>query len=569
MLAFYRMFLLKRLRDFIFSRQSDILSAAVVLGASTLASMFLGLIRDRSLAQFFTPDQIAIYFGAFRIPETFFEILIFSSLSSAFIPTFISYIAVKKEKEAWHIASTLINLALWAFTCLALLIAAFAKPISALIAPGFSPSDVILMAQLTRILLLAQAFFVVSFFLTGVLKSFQHFLIPAIAPIFYNLGIIGATIFLSGRLGIYAPAIGAVIGAFLHFLVQVPLARQLGFRPHLSFETNHPGVQKVIKLALPRFVELIFIQILKASDLFFSSLINTAAYSYLTFATHLEMVPVSLFGFSLADAALPTLAYKKDNPKEFSKVFFAVFRQIVFFALPIAAAFIVLRIPLTRLAFGSDRFTWEATILTAYTLSFFAVGIIGQVLTFYFVRAFYAFQDTATPVKVAIVNIILDIALGAYFIMVLKLPVWALGLSSSLTNLTQAFALFLILSKRRKLPVWEFIAPTFKVAIAALGSASVMYVILKVLDRSAWDPQVSFLGRFALPAEWPSFILDTRYTVNLIILTFEVLLVGALVYLLLCRILKVGELQVLPQIWRRIISPRRVKVLPTVQNGRE
>lgn len=571
MLAFYRMFIFRkgsagrpdflvRIRDFLFSRQVDILSAAMVLAASVFFSMVLGLVRDRILAHFFIGSEISLYFAAFRLPDTLFEILVLGSLSSAFIPTFISYISQRREKEAWRVTGIMLNLSLLAFALLAVLVAIFARPLSAILAPGFSAEEITLMARLTRILLLTQGFFVISFFMTGVLKSFQRFLVPALSPIFYNLGIILAVLFLSSSWGIYAPVFGAVLGAAAHFLVQLPLAFRLGFRPNFSLDISHPGVRRIAKLAAPRVVELGFIQLLKAFDLFFSSLVNTAAYGYLTFATHLEMVPVSFFGLSLADAAMPSLAYQKKNKGEFQRLFFATFRQIIFLTLPVAAAFIVLRIPLVRLAFGAARFTWESTVLTAYTLSLFAVGIIGQVLTIYFVRAFYALQDTLTPVIVGVANILFDILLSAYFIVVLKLPIWGLGLSSAVASLVQAAVLAIILIRRRGLPFFDFVIPSLKIVFAAFSSGSVMYVMMKVMDRSAWDKRLSFLGNFALPEQYEKFILDTRYTFNLIILTVLVVVVGILVYFGICRLLKVREISVLSQIWRRLPGLGRVQV---------
>ena len=565
MLAFYRMWIFRKARDFLFSRQVDVLSAAAVLSGSIFASRILGLVRDRVLAHYFVSEDIAVYFAAFRLPDTLFEVLIMGAISSAFIPTFISYISRKKEEEGWKVSGIMMNLSLLVFLILAGFVFAFAKPFSAVVAPGFSSAEISLMAQLTRILLAAQGFFVLSSFLTGVLKSYQRFLVPALAPIFYNLAIIAGILFFSGSAGIYAPALGAVGGAFLHFATQIPLAVKLGFRPVLSFDLFHPGVKKIFRLAAPRALELVFLQVLKASDLFFSSLITTASYGYLTFASHLEMIPVSLFGFSLADASLPTLSYRAGKEQEFREIFFNTFRQIIFLTLPAAVAFAVLRIPLVRLAFGAARFNWDSTVLTGYTLSLFAVGILGQALTVYFVRAFYALSDTLTPMIVGIANVLLNIALSAYLTLVLKLPVWGLAASFAITVLIQAATLGLLLARRNRFPLKEFILPGVKVGVAALFSGLVMYVVLKVFDRSVWDQQISFLGRFALPEQWADFVLDTRYTKNLIILTGFVAVLGAAVYLFSCRLLRVRELSIFSEVWKRILRFKKTSVPATVE----
>ncbi|KRT67776.1 MAG: integral membrane protein MviN, virulence factor [candidate division WWE3 bacterium CSP1-7] len=557
MLAFYRMWLFRKARDFLFSRQVDILSAAVVLSGSILVSRVLGLVRDRALAHYFFGNDISIYFAAFRLPDTLFDVLIMGALSSAFIPTFISYISRRKEAEGWRVAGIAVNLALLLFLGLAVLVFVFARPFSAVVAPGFNPAEITQMAQLTRVLLLTQGLFVISSFLTGILKSYQRFLVPALAPVFYNLSIILGIVFLSKTLGIYAPAWGAVIGALLHLVIQLPLAVKLGFRPVGSLDFRHPGVRRIIKLAAPRVLDLLSNQLLKASDLFLASLITTPSYGYLTFAFHLGMLPVSLFGFALADATLPALSHRAGKREEFRETFFTTFRQIIFLILPAAAALAVLRIPLVRLAFGAARSTWDSTVLTGYALSLFAIGILGQALTTYFVRAFYALSDTLTPMKVEMTNVVLNISLSAYAILVLGLPVWGLAASFAFSALIQAAVLGVILARRNGFSLRDFILPGLRVGAAALVSGLVMYVVLKVFDRSAWDRGLSFLGSFALPDEWSAFVLDTRYTKNLIMLTGFVGAVGVGVYLLVCRLLGVRELSIFSQIGRRITRFRK------------
>ncbi|HEB13932.1 MAG TPA: murein biosynthesis integral membrane protein MurJ [candidate division WWE3 bacterium] len=559
MLAFYRMVIFRKLREFLYARQVDVLSAAMILAGASLASRVLGLIRDRVLAHYFTGEQISIYFAAFRFPDALFEILVLGALSAAFIPTFISYISKKKEEEAWRVASIVMNISFVFFVSLAVLVFVFALPFSRLIAPGFSPSEIELMVRLTRILLFTQGFFVLSFFLTGALKSYQRFLIPAIAPILYNLGIIGGTIAFVPTLGIFSPAWGAVIGAFMHFTAQLPLAFRLGFRPVFSLDYRHPGVRKIIRLAAPRVLELGFLQLLKVSELFFASIVSTASYAYLTFAQHLEMLPVALFGLSLADAVLPALSYKRASGK-FDGVFLSVFRQIIFFTVPVAVAFIVLRIPLVRLAFGASKFTWQSTVLTGYTLSMFALGIVGQALTLLFVRTFYALQNTLIPVAVGIADVFLNIGLVAYFILVLELPVWGIALAFAISALAQAFVLWLLLIKKAHFSAVDFVRPALKVFAASLASGGVMYFMLKILDRSAWDKNLSFLGKLALPERFELFILDTRYTANLVFLTVLVGAAGILVYLGICRLLRVEEIKIIGQIWKRVLSFPKVKV---------
>lgn len=556
--------IVKQSSNFFTKRQKTILSAALIIMVTIAASRVLGLVRNRILAHFFSVEALALYFAAFRIPEIIFEILVFGTFSSAFIPTFTSYISQKRKQEAWYVASVSLNFAFMVFLIFGLIIFLVAQPLYRIIAPGFAPSQIAQIANLSRILLLSQGFFVLSYFLTSVLESLQRFLVPALAPILYNLGIILGTIFLSSRFGIYAPTIGAVIGAFFHFLIQLPLAFWLGFRPKLAFNFSHPGVKEIGRLALPRIVELSSLQLGKIAELFLASLVSAAAYTYYTFANSLALLPIGLFGTSIAKASLPTLSYQsaKGDFKRLGETLVSLINQVVFLIFPCAVFLAVLRIPVVRLVFGAARFTWQSTVQTGYTLSAFCLGIFAQGLIYPLTRSFWALHDTKTPVKISIGAILIDIFFGALFILVFKLQIWTLALAFSLASFTQVILLFSSLS--RKLPQLEkkkVITPFLKIAFSSLVSGGLMFFLLKILDRSAWDKSLSFLSWFGLklPTTFEYFVLDTRYTLNLILLTAFVALVGLASYLLLSWILKVEEVAIFKKLIKKIKKP---KILP-------
>ncbi len=558
--------LLQSSSNFFTKRQKTILSAAIIIMVTIAASRVLGLARNRVLAHFFSVEDLSIYFAAFRIPETIFEILVFGTFSSAFIPTFTSYLSQGKRKEAWHVASVSLNFTFLIFLIFALVIFLAAQPLYRVIAPGFNPQDSLLIANIARVLLIAQGFFVLSYFLTSVLESLQRFLVPALAPLLYNLGIILGAFWLSPRFGIYGPAIGAVIGAFFHFLIQLPLALRLGFRPKLSLNLSHPGVREIGRLALPRIVELSFLQIGKVAELFLASLVSTAAYTYYTFANSLALLPIGLFGISMAKASLPTLSYQsaKGDFKQFSETLISLINQIVFFILPCAVFLLVLRIPIVRLVFGAARFTWASTVQTGYTLSAFCLGIFAQALIYPLTRAFWAFHDTKTPVKISMGAIALNIFLGGLFILVFKLQIWTLALSFSLASLIQMIFLFSFLSRRvPDLNKRKIMIPLLKITLSSFAAGGLMFFLLKILDRSAWDKRLSFLHwvGLKLPTTFDHFVLDTRYTFNLILLTALVGSIGLLTYILLVWLLKVEEVTLLKKLIDKIKKP---KVLPEV-----
>jgi len=548
-------------------RQTTILSAATIVMVMIAASRLLGLVRNRVLAHFFTAEILSTYFAAFRLPDIIFEVMVYGALSSAFIPIFTSYISKEKKDEAWHIAIASLNLGMAIFAFLALLIFLFAYPVYRLIAPGYSPEQISQIVQLTRILLLAQGFFVASYFLTSVLESLGRFLVPALAPVFYNLGIIAFTVLFAPSLGILAPTLGAVLGAFLHFIVQLPLAHHLGFRWHHRIDTRHPGVRSIGRLALPRLVELSFLQLGKSAELYLASLVSTAAYTYFTFANSLQLVPIGLFGTSLAKASLPMMAAQiaQNHRHEFQSSLKTLFGQILFLVVPCSVFLVVLRVPVIRLVFGANQFTWESTLQTGYTLSAFALGMFSQALVYLLTRAYYALQDTNTPVKISIATIFLNIALGALFILWLHLPVWSLALAFSLASVTQCFILLLALFVRLpELDRFAFAKVFLKIIIAAAAAGTTMFVLLKVLDKSVWSKQLSFLGKIGigLPTDFERFVLDTRYTFNLLLLTLFVSLVGFATYLGMAWLLRLEEISILVKLFHRVkqlrfFKPRR------------
>ncbi|MBI3443167.1 murein biosynthesis integral membrane protein MurJ [Candidatus Woesebacteria bacterium] len=548
-------------KNFLTEPQGSVLSAATVIMFMIVVSRILGLLRQRVLAHFFAPAELSLFFAAFRLPDLIFEVLVFGTFSSAFIPVFTKSLKNGKE-EAWDTASRVANIGLLIFLFFAILFGIFAREIYSFVAPGFSIVETEKIASLARILFLAQAFFITSYVLTGVLESLRRFLVPALAPIFYNIGIILGTVFLAPSQELTAPAIGVVIGAFSHFAIQIPLALKLGFRFRFSIKADD-RVRKIGKLALPRIVDLSFQQVAKTVELYLASLISTASYTYFTFANTLQLLPVGLFGVSLAKATLPTLAHQGEDLHEFKKTLLTSLSQIVFLVSPIAAILIVLRIPLVRLIFGTDIFDWAATVETGKVLSAFAIGVVFQSAIAVLARAFYALHDTKTPVGVSLVSIAITVILDFILVRGLGIPVWALAFSFSIGSIVQAIFLYYLLSKRLKDNFLSLnsLIPYGKSAVATISSALVMFFLLKFFDRSAWVKRLSFLSSIdAANIPFQRFVLDTRYTVNLLVLTILVATVGILVYVGISYLLKSKELSTLVALLKRAVGPE--KALP-------
>lgn len=542
-------------KQLLYSKQNSVLSAAVIIMVMVAVSRILGLVRNRIFVHYFEPERLDTFLAAFQLPDLVFEVLILGAMSSAFIPVFSKYLSHKKEDQAWNVAGLSLNILLLFFFIFSVIIFIFAEPIYSIVARGFSPVQIKETVFFTRYLLAAQFFFVISYLLTAVLETHQRFLISATAPLFYNIGIIATTIILAPSIGLFAPVLGVILGSFLHMLIQLPLALSLGFKPIFSLNLKDPGVQAIYKLALPRLIELSFLQIKRFTDLFTASLVS-GGLTYFKFGDSLAALPVGLFGLSIAKAALPKFSLQSGkNLGEFKATFASSFKEILFLVVPTSIFLAVLRLPLVRLAFGASNFDWQDTLDTGYVVSAFSLGAFAYALSLLINRAFYALQDSSTPVKVSILTILINSVLGVVFILGFKLPIWSLALAYSIAGIVQVLVLLSLFEKKVKgLAKYELGTAFTKITIAAGLSGSFMYILLKLLDRAVWDKKLSFLGKLgvALPTSFDRFVLDTSYTVNLITVTFLVALVGGLIYLGMAYLLQIEELKVVYKVLRRL-----------------
>lgn len=517
--------MVKNIFSLLYSRQTSILSGAVIIMTTMLLSKVLGLIRDRLLAHVFSPDKIDIFWAAFRLPDLIFQILILGALSVAFIPVFTEELGSRGKEKAFEMARAVLNMFLAIFILATVLIYFLAQPIIAqFIAPGFALEKQMQVVSLTRIILFGQVILVLGSFFIGISQSFQRFIIPSLAAVFYNFGIILGVVFLSKSFGIIGVAYGVVLGALLHALVQLPLVWSLGFRFKLSLNFFHSGVKEIIQLMSVRTLGLAAEQVNETVGVALASLVSVGSVTYLTFAQHLQVVPIGLFGATLAQAALPILAYERARGKieEFKITILTTLHQILFLTLPATAILIVIRIPVVRLVFGASQFDWEATVLTGATLAFLSVGLAAQAIALLLVRGFYALKDTKTPVVVSLIVVSLNILLSVYFIVFLKLDVWSIGLANSISTVTSGVLLFYSLHfKVGKFNLKAVLNPFLKMLMATIIMGMALYIPIKLLDQ---------------------VIFDTTRTINLLALTSLSAIFALSIYVLLVRFLQVREL---------------------------
>lgn len=428
---------------------------AIIIAAASVASRVFGLIRDRLLAtQFGAGDQLDVYYAAFRIPDLIFNVLVLGALSAAFIPVFVQYIERAKsdshvKKEVWYLANSLLNILLVGLVVLGATLFICAPLVVPLIAPGFDAEKQAMVVKMTRIMLGSIVFFGISNVMTGILNSFKRYVNFAFAPVMYNIGIIIGIVAFVPRYGIYGLAYGVILGAFFHFLVQIPGVLRIGYRYQAVADRRHPGVREIGRLMVPRTFGLAVNQIDQLVSVIIGSFLAAGSVAVFNFANNLQHFPISVFGVSLAVASYPFFSEasaRKDNAM-FVVHFSTTFRRILFLIIPISVLIVLLRAQIVRVVLGSGAFDWTATYLTAQTLGFFALSLFAQSTIPLLARSFYAWHDTKTPVLVAIGTVCLNI-MGA-IILSRMMGVVGLGLSFTIASIIQMLTLLLLLRKRR------------------------------------------------------------------------------------------------------------------------
>lgn len=519
------------------SKQTNIFSAAFFIIATTVLSQVLGVLKYRLLVSIFgASSDLGVFLAAFRIPDFLFQILIASALSSVFIPVYSEYMEKANKREEKAFVSSIINGGVVLFVFASIIISLFPFQFARLVAPGFSEQELWLMADLMRIILLSQVFFILGTVATGILQAHQRFLIPGIASALYNGGIIIGLILLSKDYGIYGASVGVVIGSLLFFLSQLPLLIRVGFFYGLQFHLDE-GIKRVAKLTVPKALTMLVTQAVITANVFFASFISARGLVVLDLAQTLMAAPVILFGQSIAQASFPSLTLKRNNKKEFLEIFVASFNQILYLTLPISVLFIVLRIPVVRLFYGASRFDWDATVATGMTLALFAVSMGAQSLIYLLSRAFYAHKDTQTPFLITLISVIINIFLSFIFVMIFHLPIHYLALSFSISSIVSIVLMIIFIDIKVGLPKIDISKSVLKILIASLTMGFALYIPIKLLDQ---------------------LVFDTTRTINLLILTGISSFLGILSYVFFTWLLDIREAYYIVAVLKKFSSGHKI-----------
>ncbi|NCN24493.1 murein biosynthesis integral membrane protein MurJ [Candidatus Berkelbacteria bacterium] len=395
--------------------ENSLTDATKVLVVTLFCSNILGVLRDHYLAQKIPTSLLDTYYAAFRLPDLVFNILILGAISAAFIPVFTELLA-KDKKKAFRVANNLLNIGLVS-VAVSLVLLFFLMPwLIKAIVPSFSPDKQATTLNLARLFLVSPLFFAVSYYFSGILNSFKHFTISSLAPLVYNLSIILGTIILGNRLGVYAPAIGVLVGSLLHMAIQLPSILKRGWRPSFTFDLKDKDATRIFKLMIPRSIGLGSNQILLIGFTAIASGLGAGSVAIYNLADNIQTMPSVVFGTSIASALFPHLSgvYAEKNERKFIKMMENGMLAIIYFLIPLSIAIILLRAQVVRIILGSGHFGWEQTQATASTLGIFSVALVFSGILPLFAKALYARQNTKTPTIMGVITVVASLAAGFF-----------------------------------------------------------------------------------------------------------------------------------------------------------
>lgn len=440
----------------------QIARAAGTIMVAFIISNLVGVVRGIVITGAFgTSAELDSFNAANRIVEMLFNLVAGGALGSAFIPTFTSFLARDDRPGAWRLASGVTNLVFLALILISILAWVFAPQIVRdglfLLVPGSDPVQEALTISLLRIMLPSVVVFGMSGLVMGVLNAHQVFLIPAIAPAMYSLGMILGTWLLPADWGIRRLAIGVVAGALMHLLVQMPGLWRLRDRAyHAYLGIRDQAVLKVFRLMGPRLLGVAVVQL--------NFIVNTVialgqpegSVTAITLAFSLMLMPQMAVAQSAAIASLPTFSAQVALAQldEMRNSLASTLRAVLLLSIPASVGLIVLRTPLVALLYQRGAFTARSTELVAWALLWYAAGLVGHALVEILSRAFYALHDTRTPVIVGVItmglNIGFSLLFSAWFARIGLLPHGGLALANSLATGMESIVLIILMRKRLK-----------------------------------------------------------------------------------------------------------------------
>ncbi len=507
------------------STNKSIAKSAGIIGSATLVSRILGFMRDIIFAAFFgTGIYAQAFVVAFRIPNLFRDLIGEGAANAAVVPVLVEELTHKGKAEFWKLANILLNLILVIVTLITLAGVLLSKPIVIAIAPGFlqDAAKLNVTVALTRTIFPYLIFIGLAAYSMGALNSIRHFTAPAFSMSLLNVSLI-LCMFI-WRQDVIGLGIGVLFGGFLQIAVQVPVLLKNG----MTFNQKrfmHPKIRKILKLLVPRIFGSgvyqinVFISTVLAS---IARIAGEGAVAALYFSNRIMQFPLAIFAIALAQASLPVLSshFAKKDYESFKKTINFLLRSVFFVLLPASAGLLALSAPITSALFKRGAFGDYSTLITSNALFFYSFGLLFYGAIKILVNAFYALQDTRTPVKVASVSLFVNISLS--ILLMFKLKAGGLALANSISGALNALLLFIILRKRLK----------------TLYEKGLVVSLLKISTASL------LMGIFVFRLNgYLKIYLSPEKTLYCAINILISIVAAVLFYLITCHILRIRELK--------------------------
>ncbi|MCC6758703.1 MAG: murein biosynthesis integral membrane protein MurJ [Candidatus Omnitrophica bacterium] len=471
--------------------EKSLFRSTSILAAGTLSSRILGFLRNIVLAKLFgTGFNADVFFLALRIPNLFRDLVGEGAANSAVVPVLSEYQVKGDKKDLWRLVSAISLWAMIILSAITVLGVIFAPAIVHLMAPGFAaePAKTKLAVELTRLMFPYLILIGLTAHSMAVLATFRSFTSAAFSPCLFNIAVI-ASAFCTKYFSepTYALAYGVLAGGVLQLAAQIPSMLKHGMRLEMT-PLSHPGAQQAGKLLLPRLVGSGVYQLNLVIDTICASLINIVGpggISAIFYSNQLIQLPLGVFGFAMATAALPalsTMAAQNDIEK-FKRTVSASLENIFFIMFPTTVVMVLLSEPLVRVLFERGAFDAYSTTVTSLALTFFTLGLFSFGGTKILTMSFYALKDTKTPVKIAAGNLALNTALN--IVLMGPMKIGGIALASSISSAVGFFALFYFLEKRIGVMSEELVTSVTKILAASTGAAIVILVLIKI--SAGWD----------------------------------------------------------------------------------
>jgi putative peptidoglycan lipid II flippase len=508
--------------------------STAIFGLATALSRVLGLVREVVAASYFgASGKVNAFTVAFQIPNLIRALVADAALSSAFVPVFSELLEKGERKRAWRVASTLFWLMLLGLSALTAVFILVAPHVIGIF--GEPGGDQALAVGLSRVLFPIVTLLGVSGIIVGILNSYDHFTVPAISPVFWNLAIIVGLVIgvpqaetMDAKLYVYAFSI--LIATVIQVLLPVPWLRGRDGRLQLVLDWRDPAVRRVFVLMVPVTLGLGLINVNAVIDTFFASrfIDPNLAPTAIQKAFLVYMLPQGMFSVAIATVLFPTLSRfaARGDMTGFRRTVSGGVRQIAFLLVPTAIVSAVLAEPIIRILFQHGHWRPEDTPVVAGALAAFSAGLLfnGEMLMLN--RAFFSLQSNWIPTAVALGNLFLNAILDAAFY---RVGVWGIPLSTAVCNIAGSWALFVLLRRRvGHLDGRAIASSTVRIVVAGAVAGGVALILWRTLDDA--------LGR-SLAAQIVSLGVGLAAAVS--------------AYLLSCRVLQVQELRVLSSLTRR------------------